>query len=160
MCKEKNDQCLFTWVILFYIHLQVEIILDKYVIKLIFCFAWCFLFTRMTPYKFKLKNSNIANCKSSCWIHCHCLYIGVAIWFIMQTLTFWRIWRPFSQIDCTENMYLTFSPSSISQIMNKSFIPAPQARFFSTDWNSPCFLKVLHVYFYKKTIFLPEPLFS
>ena len=53
----------------FYIHLQLEIILDKYAMKLIFCFAWCFLLTRMTPHNCKLKHSNIANCKSSCWTH-------------------------------------------------------------------------------------------
>ena len=74
----------------------------------------------------------------------HCLYFGIAIWFIMQTLIFWRIWRPFSQIDWA--MYLTFSPSWISQIMGKSFSPVPRARFFSTDWNSPCLLKALHVF--------------
>ena len=130
----------------FYIHLQLEIILDKYAMKLIFCFAWYFLFTRMTPHNCKLKLSNIANCKSSCWTHYLCLHIGDAIWFIMQTLIFWRIWRSFSQIDCAGNMYLTFSRSWISQIMNKNFSPAPRARFFSTDWNSPCLLKVLHVF--------------
>ena len=81
----------------------------------------------------------------------HWLYFGTAIWLIMQTLIFWRIWRPFSQIDWA--MYLILSPSWISQIIDKCFSPEPRARFFSMDWNSPCLLKVLHVFLYKKTIF-------
>ena len=89
----------------------------------------------------------------------HCLYIGDAIWFIMQTLIFWTISRPFSQIDCAGNMYLNFSPSWISQRMDKKFRPAPRARFFSTGWNSPCLLQVLHVFFYKKTSFFCQNLY-
>ena len=131
MCKEKNDQCLFTWVILLYIHLQVEIIVDKYAIKLIFCFTRCLLFTRILHTTANLDIAILQTVKGVAEAIARCLYFGIAIWFIMQTFIFWRIWRPFSQIDWA--MYLTFSPSWISQIMEKSSSPVPRARFFSTD---------------------------
>ena len=89
----------------------------------------------------------------------HCLYIGDAIRFIMQKSIFWRISRPFSQIDRAGNMYLNFSPSWISERMNKNIRPAPRARFFSMGWNFRCLLQVLHVFFRRKPFFLREPHF-
>ena len=153
MCKEKNDHYLFTCVISFYIHLQVEIIVDKYAIKLIFCSAWCFLFTRTTPYNCKLKHSNIANCKSSCWTHCPLFIHWWCNLIYNANIVFFDFLRRFSQIDCAGNMYLTFSPSWISQRMDKNFRPAPRARFFSVGWNSPCLLQVLYVFFIRKLFF-------
>ena len=74
----------------------------------------------------------------------HCLYFGIAIWFIMQTLIFLKNLAVF--FTNWLGYVFNFQPKLNFSNNGQKFQPSTRARFFSTDWNSPCLLKVLHVF--------------